>query len=119
MPEMRVPLSWLKEFVDITIPVEELALRMTLAGLEVNAIERIGADWERDKIVVGQVVAVRPHPNADSLVLADVEYGRGAPQTVVTGAPAHAGSLGFAAGPVSKLRPPWMSKEGTLAAVIW
>jgi phenylalanyl-tRNA synthetase beta chain len=95
MPEMRVPISWLKEYVDIVLPLDKLAERMTLAGLEVNAIERIGAEWERDKLFVGKVLEVRPHPNANSLVLATVEYGASAPQTVVTGAPnLHVGDSG-------------------------
>jgi len=89
---MRVPLSWLKEFVDISIPVEELAHRLTLAGLEVAAIERIGVEgaelpWDAQKIVVGNILEVRQHPNADRLVLADVDYGAAEPHTVVTGAP--------------------------------
>lgn len=41
---MRVPLSWLKEFVDITLSVEELAERLTRAGLECEGIERIGVE---------------------------------------------------------------------------
>ena len=41
---MRVPISWLKDYVDIAVELEELAERLTLAGLEVGAIERIG-DW--------------------------------------------------------------------------
>ena len=84
---MRVPLSWLKEYVDITLPLEELAERMTLAGLEVASIERVGADWDRDKIFVGEIVEVKPHPNADRLSIAIVNYGHGAPMSVVTGAP--------------------------------
>ena len=89
---MRVPLSWLKEFVDITIPIEELAQRLTMAGLEVEAIERFGVEgaelpWEPDKIVIGNILEVRQHPNADRLVLADVDYGAAEPHTVVTGAP--------------------------------
>ncbi|NWG22176.1 MAG: phenylalanine--tRNA ligase subunit beta [Chloroflexi bacterium] len=89
---MRVPLSWLKEFVDITLPVEELAEKLTRAGLECEGIERIGvagADlpWEPDKVIVGTILEVRRHPNADRLVLADVDYGAGTPHTVVTGAP--------------------------------
>jgi phenylalanyl-tRNA synthetase beta chain len=74
---MRVPLSWLSEFVDLTVSVEELAERLTLAGLEVAAVERVGADWDRDKIFVGEVVAVRPHPHADRLTLVTVRYGEG------------------------------------------
>ena len=89
---MRVPLSWLMEYVDIVLPIDELSERLTLAGLEVTAIERIGlpgADlaWDPDKIVVGRIVAVRDHPNADRLVLADVDYGGPELETVVTGAP--------------------------------
>ena len=84
---MRIPLSWLRDYVDITLPVEELAERLTLAGLEVESIERIGAEWSREHIFVGQVLEVKPHPNADRLTLATVEYGTGRPLTVVTGAP--------------------------------
>ncbi len=84
---MRVPLSWLKEYVDVVLPVEELADRLTSAGLEVEKIERIGETWDRDKIRVGQVLEVRPHPNADRLVIAVVDYGAPAPMAVVTGAP--------------------------------
>ncbi|MGC8785817.1 MAG: phenylalanine--tRNA ligase subunit beta [Anaerolineae bacterium] len=83
---MRVPISWLKEYVDIVLPLPELAERMTLAGLEVAAIEQIGAEWDRDKIVVGEVVEVRPHPNADRLTIAVVDHGTGEPEAVVTGA---------------------------------
>lgn len=84
---MQVPLSWLKEYVDLVLPVEELADRLTLAGLEVERIERIGDFWERDRVFVGEVLEVRPHPNADRLVLAVVNYGAPEPMTVVTGAP--------------------------------
>jgi phenylalanyl-tRNA synthetase beta chain len=95
---MKVPISWLKEYVDIPIPVEELAERLTLAGLEVANIEYIGLAaaegldsdhlvWDRDRLILGQVLRVEPHPNADRLVLATVDIGPGEPQTVVTGAP--------------------------------
>ncbi len=92
---MRVPISWLKEYVDIVLPIDELAERMTLAGLEGEHIERIGETWDRDKVFVGQVLQVAPHPNADRLVLATVEYGGPEPMTVVTGAPnLHVGDRG-------------------------
>jgi phenylalanyl-tRNA synthetase beta chain len=82
-----VPLSWLKDYVDLTVPVDELAHRLTMAGLEVAAIERIGAGWDRDKIVVGEILEVKPHPNADRLTLAVVDFGAAEPLIVVTGAP--------------------------------
>lgn len=84
---MRVPLSWLKDYVDITLSIDDLVHRMTMAGLEVASVEQVGRDWQRDKLVVGEVVEVKPHPDADRLVLAVVAYGQDAPQTVVTGAP--------------------------------
>jgi phenylalanyl-tRNA synthetase beta chain len=95
---MTVPLSWLKEYVEIDVPVEELADRLTLAGLEVDSITYIGVPagegvksghlvWDREKIVVGHIVEIRSHPDADRLVLALVESGIGVVETVVTGAP--------------------------------
>jgi phenylalanyl-tRNA synthetase beta chain len=89
---MRVPLSWLKEFVDITLSPDALAERLTLAGLEVAEVEKIGIEgaelpWDADKIVIGNILEVKQHPNADRLVLADVDYGAAEPHTVVTGAP--------------------------------
>ncbi|MBI5876601.1 MAG: phenylalanine--tRNA ligase subunit beta [Chloroflexi bacterium] len=100
---MRVPLSWLKEFVDITVSPTELAFRLTVAGAEVSKVdyigvapsvpnawgmnENIGLAWEPDKIKIAQIVEVMPHPNADRLVLADVDYGAPALHRVVTGAP--------------------------------
>src|SRR5712691_9814279 len=84
---MLVPISWLKEYVDLNIPVKQLAERITLAGLEVEGIQHAGEWWDPETIVVGQVVAVRSHPNADRLVLVDVDYGAPQPEQVVTGAP--------------------------------
>ena len=89
---MRVPISWLSDYVEIDVPIEELAERLTLAGLEVETIEYIGlpeADlpWDSQRIVVGEIRAVRPHPNADRLVVVEVEYGGSETEAVVTGAP--------------------------------
>jgi phenylalanyl-tRNA synthetase beta chain len=85
-------MSWLKDYVDITVPIPELTERLTLAGLEVEAIEYIGLPggelaWDPEKVVVGEVRAVYPHPNADRIVLAEVEYGGPAPEVVVSGPP--------------------------------
>lgn len=84
---MLVPLSWLKEYVDLKLPTADLVERLTLAGLEIDAIERVGDWWDPATICVGQVVAVSPHPDADRLVLVDVDYGGSESQRVVTGAP--------------------------------
>lgn len=100
---MLVPISWLKEYVDIDVPVEWLAERLTLAGLEVGGIQYMGLPqqqvegvswptsnhlvWDRDKILLGAIREVKPHPDADRLVLAMVDYGGGELEQCVTGAP--------------------------------
>jgi phenylalanyl-tRNA synthetase beta chain len=92
---MRVPISWLKDFVDLNLSVPELAERLTLAGLEVEHIEYFGLPgaevvWDADKIFVAQVERVERHPNADRLLLVTLDYGTAAAErkiTVVTGAP--------------------------------
>jgi len=100
---MLVPLSWLKDFVDIDIPAEALAEKLTLAGLEVAHITYLGvpqghvegitwpeADhlvWDRDKLLWARVREVKPHPDADRLVLAMVDYGGAELEQCVTGAP--------------------------------
>mgnify|MGYP001820335706 FL=1 len=70
---MRVPLSWLSEYVDVELTPEQLAERLTLLGMEVSTIERIGADWQR--IVVGELLEVAPHPNSQKLSLTRVRTG--------------------------------------------
>jgi phenylalanyl-tRNA synthetase beta chain len=84
---MQVPISWLKEYVDLNLPIKQLAERLTLAGLEVEGVENTGEWWDPETIVVGRIVAVKPHPNADRLVLVDVDYGAPEAEQVVTGAP--------------------------------
>jgi len=89
---MKVPLSWLEDYLEIGVSVEELAERLTLAGLEVETIEYIGLPqaelpWNPENIVVGEVRAVHPHPNADRLVLVEVQHGESDAEVVVTGAP--------------------------------
>ena len=80
---MKVPVSWLGEYVDIDIGLDDLAHRLTMAGNEVDSIEKTG--WI-DNVVVGHVEAVRPHPDADRLRLVTVDHGAGHAE-VVCGAP--------------------------------
>ena len=84
---MLVPLSWLKEYVDLVTSTPALAERITLAGMEVEGIERTGDWWDAEKIVIGQILSVKKHPNADRLTLVDIDYGAQEPEQVVTGAP--------------------------------
>ncbi|MCK4274015.1 MAG: phenylalanine--tRNA ligase subunit beta, partial [Dehalococcoidales bacterium] len=81
---MKVPLNWLKDYVDVTLPPAELAEKLTMAGFEVSEIITTGGSW--DNIIIGQITAVEPHPNADRLRLATVNLGT-EKETVVCGAP--------------------------------
>jgi phenylalanyl-tRNA synthetase beta chain len=83
---MKLSLNWLREFVDVDLPVPELARRLIDATAEVESWETIGAGWDPERIRVAEVVAVEPHPNADRLRLVTVNDGKGR-QQVVCGAP--------------------------------
>jgi phenylalanyl-tRNA synthetase beta chain len=102
---MKIPVSWLGDFVNLKgLTVEEIARRLTFAGLEVDEIIYVGwspedggpgrphevktsgISWDRDKIVVAEVREVMPHPNADRLTLLDL-YDGAQQHTVLTGAP--------------------------------
>src|SRR5438093_3016702 len=80
---IKVPLEWLREYVDIRVPIDELALKIHMSSTEVKGVER---PWWDDNVRVGRVEKLEKHPNADKLQLATVEYGQGRPKTVVTGA---------------------------------
>ena len=80
---MKVPISWLREYVDVKIDIDELAHRLTMAGNEVDSIERFG---HIENVVVGRVLNVASHPNADRLRLVQVDDGAGVHE-VVCGAP--------------------------------
>ncbi|HWL89773.1 MAG TPA: phenylalanine--tRNA ligase subunit beta [Actinomycetota bacterium] len=78
---MRVPLSWLEEFVSVEMDVEELAERIDARGIKVEGIERPWAGLEG--VVVARVLEVRDHPHSDKLCLATVDAGEGPVQVVV------------------------------------
>ncbi|MDD9995256.1 MAG: phenylalanine--tRNA ligase subunit beta, partial [Dehalococcoidia bacterium] len=84
---MLIPLSWLKRYVAIDVPVDELAHRLTMAGIEVESLHRIGGHLDPDLVIVGEVVDLEPHPNADRLRLPTVDLGNGETAKVVCGAP--------------------------------
>ncbi|MGZ3586597.1 MAG: phenylalanine--tRNA ligase subunit beta [Candidatus Limnocylindrales bacterium] len=82
---MRVPLSWLREYVAIDLAPEALAERLTLLGMEVQGLERTGEEWQG--VVVGELLEVAPHPNADRLSVTRVRTAiDGAVATIVCGA---------------------------------
>jgi len=82
---MRVPLSWLRDYVDFDLSAEQLAERLTGLGFELQALERVGEDWS--SVVVGELLEITPHPTADSLSLTQVTVGPGSePLSIVCGA---------------------------------
>ena len=102
---MKLPLSWLKDYIDLDgYSVEDIARMLTLAGLEVDDIKYAGLPmptyedggrhefktsgigWDREKIVVAEIREVKEHPNADRLTLLDLFDGE-KEQVVLTGAP--------------------------------
>jgi phenylalanyl-tRNA synthetase beta chain len=81
---MRVPLSWLREYVDVQLTPEQLASRLTLLGMEVQSVEQWGSEWRN--VVVGELLTVEKHPYADRLHLTTVDVGGGEPLHIVCGA---------------------------------
>ena len=83
---MIVTYNWLREFVAFDMGPEELAHKLTMAGLEVDAMEKIGEGL--DSVIVARLLDVQPHPEADRLTLCQVDTGQGTVQ-VVCGAKNH------------------------------
>ena len=82
---MNVTLNWLKNYIDFEFSANELADRLTMLGIEVESVKQPGSELEG--IVVGSVNAIKPHPNADKLVLCQVDIGEPEELQIVCGAP--------------------------------
>jgi phenylalanyl-tRNA synthetase beta chain len=82
---MRFSERWLREWADPPVASEQLLEQLTLAGLEVDAVEPVAPPLAG--VIVGRILAVQPHPRADRLRVCEVEVGRGSPLTIVCGAP--------------------------------
>lgn len=98
---MNIPLSWLKDYVDVNLPLDQIARVLTMAGLEVDEVQLIGLpgpdndkhgfkfeglSWPADKFVVAEIREVNQHPDADKLTLCQLEDGTGE-HTILCGAP--------------------------------
>jgi phenylalanyl-tRNA synthetase beta chain len=126
---MKIPISWLRDYIDLDgLTVEDVARKLTLAGLEVDEIKYVGLPmptysegekhefktsgiaWDREKLVVAEIREVMPHPNADRLTLLDLFDGKES-QIVLTGAPNifHLKGTGKLAKPIKAA----YAKEGT------
>ncbi len=86
---MRVPVSWLRDYVAIEMPLAELAARLSVSTAEIEGIERRGVADEGGNLglfKVGRVLEAVKHPNADRLQLTKVDLGEGEPRSIVCGA---------------------------------
>ncbi len=86
---MKVPVSWLADYVPLPMPVAELADRLSISAAEVNTIEPRGPADENGNhglFLVGKVLEAGKHPNADRLQLCQVDVGEGSPRQIVCGA---------------------------------
>lgn len=82
---MNTALSWIKAYVpDLDVTAQEYTDAMTLSGTKVEGYERL--DKNLDKIIVGQILSIEKHPDADKLIICQVDIGTGSIQ-IVTGAP--------------------------------
>ena len=82
---MNVTLNWLKAYIDFEFSPSELADRLTMLGVEVESVKHLGTELEG--VIVGSVTSIRPHPNADKLVLCQVDTGETEELQIVCGAP--------------------------------
>ena len=83
---MRVPVSWLREYVSFDLPPRELGERLSLTGTKLEALHRRGVPRALERYRVGRVITREQHPNADRLSLCSVDIGTGEPQQIVCGA---------------------------------
>jgi phenylalanyl-tRNA synthetase beta chain len=87
---VKAPLSWLRDYVEITVDVDELASRLALTGTEVERVTEVGVPGGEENLrrfVVGKVLECGRHPDADKLSVCTVDVGEEAPRTIVCGAP--------------------------------
>ena len=81
---MKAPIGWLKDFTSVDVSAKEFCDRMTLSGSKVEGMEMPGESIEL--VVVGRILSIRPHPDADRLVVCTLDVGGDRPLDIVTGA---------------------------------
>jgi phenylalanyl-tRNA synthetase beta chain len=108
---MKVTWNWLAEFVDLALPVERLADRLTMSGLEVESVEHRGR--ELAAVRCAEVVEVGPHPSAERLTVCVVRSGEEGFDTVVCGAPNVAAGQRVAYAPPGAVLPGGRRLEAT------
>ncbi len=82
---MKIPMKWLREYVDVNMTPQEYASCMIMTGTAVEGVEKTGEQF--DGVVVGRVLTCEDHPNSDHLHVCTVDVGGEAPLQIVCGAP--------------------------------
>lgn len=81
---MKLSLNWLKDYIALDVSVAELCEKMTMLGLEIENVDQIGA--EISGVVIGRILEINPHPDADKLVVCRTDVGQAEPLQIVCGA---------------------------------
>lgn len=82
---MKIPYGWLAEWVPVPWPARELGARLTMAGFELESLERAAPEFSN--VIVAEILSAEPHPQADKLQVCRVSTGSGAVLQIVCGAP--------------------------------
>jgi phenylalanyl-tRNA synthetase beta chain len=112
---MKVSVNWLKTLVDTRLSANDIAHKLTMAGLEVEEMTPVAASFS--KIVVAEVKTVNPHPNADKLRVTEVDAGMGGLLQIVCGAPNVAAGMRVPCALVGAVLPGLQIKEAKLRGV--
>jgi phenylalanyl-tRNA synthetase beta chain len=83
---MKIPLSWLREYVDVDAATAEIVEALSISSAEVNAVDRVGVLGDLALFRVGHVLEAEKHPDADRLQLTSVDVGEDRPYSIVCGA---------------------------------
>ena len=83
---MKIPLSWLREYVRVDVTTAEIAEALSVGAAEVEGVERVGVQGELGLFRVGHVLEAEKHPDADRLQLTSVDVGEDRPYSIVCGA---------------------------------
>lgn len=81
---MLVPIEWLKEYTEVKVDITHFCERMIMSGSNLETVEYFGEGIE--KVVVGKILSMERHPDADKLLVTQIDIGQGAPLQIVTGA---------------------------------
>lgn len=114
---MKLSEQWLREWVNPPVSLSEIAKQLTMAGIEVEAIEPVAGDFS--KVVIAQIIDAKPHENAEKLRVCTVDIGESEPLQIVCGAANARAGLKVAAAVVGAVLPNGLTiKQAKLRGVV-